>query len=104
MVTIQTMKNFLLPLFCTVALITGCTTTGRAGKSSVSLFDGTSLNGWTQIPPDSWAATNGVMASLGVGRGVIYTANDYTRYRLTFTMRHLSGNKDHQACVLIFCT
>jgi hypothetical protein len=29
---------------------------------------------------------------------------DYTRFRLMFTMRHVSGNPDHQACVLIFCT
>ena len=44
------------------------------------------------------------MASTGAGRGVIYTAKDYSRYRLMFTMRHVSGNPDHQACVLIFCT
>jgi hypothetical protein len=44
------------------------------------------------------------MASTGAGRGVIYTANDYGRFRLIFTMRHVSGNPDHQACVLIFCT
>jgi len=45
-----------------------------------------------------------VMASTGTGRGVIYTAGDYARFRLLFTMRHVSGNPDHQACVLIFCT
>ena len=44
------------------------------------------------------------MASTGSGRGVIYTAQDFNRYRLMFTMRHVSGNPDHQACVLIFCT
>src|SRR6266481_5207614 len=43
-------------------------------------------------------------ASKGTGRGVIYTAKDYSRYRLMFTMRHVSGNPDHQACVLIFCS
>jgi len=43
------------------------------------------------------------MASLGVGRGVIYTNNQYSFYRLRFTMRHNSGDPDHQACVLIFC-
>src|SRR6185369_11580372 len=26
------------------------------------------------------------------------------RYRLMFTLRHISGNPDHQACVLIFCS
>ena len=51
-----------------------------------------------------WVVKDGAMASTGTGRGVIYTANDYSRYRLMFTMRHVSGNPDHQACVLIFCT
>jgi hypothetical protein len=51
-----------------------------------------------------WIVKDGAMASTGSGRGVIYTAKDYRRYRLLFTMRHLSGNPDHPACVLIFCT
>jgi len=51
-----------------------------------------------------WVVKDGAMASTGSGRGVIYTAKDYSRFRLMFTMRHVSGNPDHQACVLIFCT
>ena len=51
-----------------------------------------------------WVVKDGAMASTGVGRGVIYTAKDYGRFRLMFTMRHVSGNPDHQACALIFCT
>jgi hypothetical protein len=51
-----------------------------------------------------WIVKDGAMASTGAGRGVIYTAEDYSRYRLMFTMRHVSGDPDHQACVLIFCT
>jgi hypothetical protein len=51
-----------------------------------------------------WVVKDGAMASTGSGRGVIYTARDYSRYRLMFTMRHISGNPDHQACVLIFCS
>lgn len=43
------------------------------------------------------------MASTGAGRGVIYTAKDFRRYRLMFTMRHVAGQPDHQACVLFFC-
>ncbi len=50
-----------------------------------------------------WVVKDGAMASTGAGRGVIYTVKDYSRYRLRFTMRHVSGNPDHQACVLIFC-
>ena len=51
-----------------------------------------------------WMVNEGAMASTGTGRGVIYTAKDYGRFRLMFTMRHVSGNPDHQACVLIFCS
>jgi len=51
-----------------------------------------------------WIARDGVIASKGAGRGVMYTANDYGRYRLMLTMRHVSGKPDHPACVLVFCT
>jgi hypothetical protein len=51
-----------------------------------------------------WIVKDGAMASTGAGRGVIYTEKDFSRYRLMFTMRHVSGNPDHQAGVLIFCT
>ncbi|HVU48494.1 MAG TPA: DUF1080 domain-containing protein [Terracidiphilus sp.] len=55
-------------------------------------------------PSIGWIVKDGAMASTGAGRGVIYTERSYSRFRLLFTMRHLSGNPDHQACVLIFCT
>lgn len=50
-----------------------------------------------------WTVKEGAMASTGAGRGVIYTAKDYTHFRLMFTVRHVSGSPDHQPCVLIFC-
>jgi hypothetical protein len=73
-------------------------------KQTRPIFDGKSLDGWIQVPADSWTVKDGAMASTGAGRGVIYTKDDYTKYRLLFTMRHVSGKPDHQACVLIFCT
>ncbi len=54
-------------------------------------------------PAAGWIVKDEAIVSTGAGRGVIYTAKDYTRYRLTLTMRHVSGNPDHQACFLIFC-
>jgi hypothetical protein len=54
--------------------------------------------------PAAWAVKSGALASLGAGRGVIYTAKSYERYRIIFDMRHVSGQPDHQACVLVFCT
>jgi hypothetical protein len=50
-----------------------------------------------------WIVKDGAMASTGVGRGVIYTAQNYSRYRLVFSVRHVSGHPDHQAGVLFFC-
>jgi len=50
-----------------------------------------------------WIVKDGVMASTGAGRGVIYTAQDYSRYRLLYSVRHVSGHPDHQAGVLFFC-
>jgi hypothetical protein len=70
----------------------------------VSLFDGKTLEGWRQAPTNSWIVKDGAMASTGAGRGCIYTTNQFSRCRLMFTMRHVSGHPDHQACVLIFCT
>jgi 3-keto-disaccharide hydrolase len=51
-----------------------------------------------------WIVKEGAMASTGASRGVIYTAEDYGHFRLIFTMRHISGDPDHPACVLVFCT
>lgn len=76
----------------------------EAGLRTTPLFDGNTLDGWVQIPANSWIVKDGAMASTGIGRGVIYTNDDYSSYRLLFTMRHVSGEKDHRACVLIFCT
>ena len=52
----------------------------------------------------SWSVKDGAMASTGAGRGVIYTKEDYTNYRIIFEMRQISGNPGHQPCVLFFCT
>lgn len=51
-----------------------------------------------------WVVRDGAIASTGAGRGVLYTSGEYATFRLVFTMRHIAGNPDHQACVLIFCT
>jgi hypothetical protein len=67
------------------------------------LFDGKTTSGWLQAPPDTWVAKNGVLASVGAGRGVIYTNGQYDRFRLVFDVRHVYGKPDHRAAVLIFC-
>jgi len=107
-------KHRILPRreFCWTAAgaLTACVIPAFAA-TPLSLFNGASLDGWIQLektpstpPVAGWIVKDGAMASTGSGRGVIYTAQDYSRFRLMFTMRHVSGNPDHQACVLIFCT
>jgi hypothetical protein len=66
------------------------------------LFDGKTLDGWVQDPADTWTVKDGIIASRGVGRGVMYTVNQYGNYRIIFDIRHVSGNPDHHACVLFF--
>jgi hypothetical protein len=70
------------------------------------LFDGKTLDGWVQIPANSWTVKDGILASLGAGRGVLYTAKEYTNYRVIFDIRHaaFAPKSDHQACVLFFGT
>jgi hypothetical protein len=53
-------------------------------------------------PP--WIVQNGALSSTAMGRGVLYTQRDYSRYRIIFDIRHISGKPDHQACVLVFCS
>ncbi len=50
-----------------------------------------------------WIVKDGAIASTGAGRGTLYTAGDYSHYRLLLTMRHVSGRPDHPAAVLFFC-
>jgi hypothetical protein len=74
-------------------------------KQTKPIFDVKTLDGWVQVPDDSWEVKDGAMASKGAGRGVIYTRDDYKKYRLVFVMRHTPAKQqDHQPCVLIFCT
>lgn len=54
--------------------------------------------------PAGWIVKDGALASTGAGRGVLYTAKDYARFRLIFSIRHVSGNPDHPANILFFCT
>jgi hypothetical protein len=102
------MKQFFICAGIGILVVAGFSSNSNAQlfatNSPTVLFDGQTLNGWTQIPPDSWTVTNGAIASLGIARGVIYTTNDFSHYRLMFTQRHIFGNKDHKACVLVFCT
>jgi hypothetical protein len=80
------------------------------------IFNGKTLDGWkfsargTNSNPDiasAWVVKDGALHSVGAGRSVLYTANDYANYRIIFTMRHVSGGppakKDHRACVLLYC-
>jgi hypothetical protein len=102
------MTNLRWPAWLALFLPLWCGAEMGASAKPVPLFDGQTLNGWIEFQnkgaSNGWIVKDGATASAGAGRGIICTAADYSHYRLMFTMRHVSGNPDHQACILIFCT
>jgi hypothetical protein len=69
----------------------------------VSMFDGKSLNGWTQSKDGLWSALNGTIHGNGTARGWIYYNKQQTgTFRWIFTLRQVSGN--HAPTVLIWGT
>jgi|GEM_PF-1466649 len=76
--------------------------TAKLPPGLTRIFNGKTLRGWRADPAASWMVKDGIIGSLGVGRGVLFTIKQYRRYRVVFDVRHVSGNPDHQACVLFF--
>jgi hypothetical protein len=70
----------------------------------VSMFDGTTLNGWTASKPGGWVATNGTIHGTGTaGRGwIYYSARQAGSFRWIFNVRQVKGN--HAPTVLIWGT
>jgi hypothetical protein len=67
------------------------------------IFDGTTLNGWEQYPANDFAPKDGALVATGVGRGWIATKEDFTHYRLLFSLKP-GGTGGHAPTVLIFNT
>jgi hypothetical protein len=89
----------------------GASTVSPYGPNLVSIFDGTSLAGWTQVPstnPPQWSVVDGAMHSSGANRGFMYSANRYGDFRFIFTSRLISDEADgatpHVPCVLFWGT
>jgi hypothetical protein len=84
------------------------------GPNFVSIFDGTSLTGWTVVVdgnvtntnPTQWTVVDGAMHSTGANRNFIYyTPNEYGDFRFIFTVRLISDVADtppHVPCVLFW--
>jgi hypothetical protein len=72
----------------------------RLARLNRLLLEDAFPSGLVRSPAAAWVVKDGVMASTGAGRGVIYTAVDYTHYRLVFQVRQSAGN--HVPGVLIF--
>lgn len=68
---------------CAIALAV-LTTASKAEEGWVSIFDGETLNGWTndkggEVKEGGWVAQNGILYRKAEG-GNLYTANDYTDF------------------------
>lgn len=69
----------------------------------VSMFDGKTLDGWTQAAAGEWSVTNGAIHGNGTARGwVYYNVQQAGTFRWIFNVRQVSGN--HAPTVLIWGT
>lgn len=69
----------------------------------VSMFNGTTLAGWTPSAAGGWVAQNGTIHGTGTaGRGWIYYNNQVGSFRWIFNVRQIAGN--HAPTVLIWGT
>jgi hypothetical protein len=69
----------------------------------VSMFDGTTLTGWTQSKPGGWVVQNGAIHGTGAGRGwIYYNKQQAGTFRWIFNVRQVVGN--HAPTVLIWGT
>jgi hypothetical protein len=69
----------------------------------VSMFNGTTLNGWTQARPGEWSVVNGTIHGNGTVRGwIYYNVQQVGDFRWIFNVRQVSG--DHAPTVLIWGT
>jgi hypothetical protein len=69
----------------------------------VSMFDGTTLTGWTQAAPGEWSVVNGAIHGNGTARGwIYYSVKQAGTFRWIFNVRQVSGN--HAPTVLIWGT
>jgi hypothetical protein len=75
---------------------------GDAGANLISIFNGTTLDGWIQVPAASWSVVNGAMHSVGTARGFIYTRAVYQDFRAIFTSRLVADPAAHLPCVLFW--
>ena len=68
----------------------------------VSIFDGKTLNSWTQSKAGLWSVANGAIHGNGTARGWIYYKQQAGSFRWIFWVRQVSGN--HAPTVLIWGT
>jgi hypothetical protein len=68
----------------------------------VSMFDGTTLTGWTQSKSGEWEVMNGTIHGTGKSRGWLYYKEQVGDFRWIFNVRQVKGN--HDPTVLIWGT
>jgi hypothetical protein len=68
----------------------------------VSMFNGTSLDGWTANKAEGWTTKGGAIHSTGTGRGWLYYNTQVGSFRWIFNVRQVKG--DHAPTVLIWGT
>jgi hypothetical protein len=66
---------------------------GQEAPGWVSLFDGKTLNGWTNMHAGDWSVRDGILTYTGGGNGWLRTNKEYGNFVLDATWRFPSGNR-----------
>ena len=93
----------------TTELLATHPTGGNLARANRAILEDAWPDLFKPMPLVEWTvkdeAGGAAIASVGVGRGTLFTEKDLGSYRILFDIRHVGSEpkKDHQACVLVFC-
>jgi hypothetical protein len=87
----QRWERFAVALMLALGIVGPGAAQGAGGW--VSLFDGTTMNGWTKMNGGNWEVRDGALAYTGGGNGWLRSNREYSNFALVAVWRFTSGDR-----------